>query len=110
MPKSLSITALSPAAIFQEVAASVYVVIAGSTLQTIAANGDDVAQGSAVAVSDHEVITNCHIFKGRPAAVLAQGEGYGILSILRADVDGDRCILRSAELMLQPVRGTLNPE
>ena len=105
MPKSVSTATLSPAEIFRNAGVSVYVVIAGASLQAISGDGDDVAQGSAVAISDHEVITNCHIFNGRPVAALVQGEVYRNLSILRADVEGDRCILRSPELTLQPVRG-----
>jgi S1-C subfamily serine protease len=68
--------------VFQQVSQAVYVV---RTLEAL---------GSAVAISERELLTNCHIMKDAPVAILER-EGVKLAAVLvSADRETDRCVLQ----------------
>ena len=61
----------------------------------IATGSQDIAQGSAVAISPFELITNCHVVSGRSVIALYSG-GNGIeAEVKHEDITGDRCTIRT---------------
>ena len=65
----------------------------------------DVVQGSAVAVSEDEGLTNCHVIADRPTIVIIQNKEMASSTVVRADPGSDRCFIRSDRLKLHPVLG-----
>lgn len=90
--------------LFQRVAPAVFVVLAAANEADFRA-ARHVRQGSAVAISEDRLATNCHTVKDAGILVLLQGETHGPAELVHADPSSDRCILRSLELTLQPVPG-----
>jgi peptidoglycan hydrolase-like protein with peptidoglycan-binding domain len=86
-------TELRPQDVFRRVSGSVFVL--GAFTDRGPARDPDINQGSAVAVSNRHLLTNCHVVKGADVVfVLREG------SVLKADVisanaDADRCVLRT---------------
>jgi hypothetical protein len=64
-------TNLEPAEVFKKVAPSVYAVLASASREQML-SGNDVSQGSAVAVSQQELITNCHVVEGTTFIIIIQ--------------------------------------
>lgn len=61
--------------------------------------GSAQSMGSAVAVSPTTLVTNCHLIKD-PSGVILLKEGSSMRAeVLAADREGDRCILKSSELL-----------
>lgn len=78
-------TELKPQDIFEKAGKAVYVVKSAASL------------GSAVAISDRELLTNCHVL-GNSAVVTLEREGARLYaSVVSANADADRCVLRSPE-------------
>lgn len=76
-------TDLKPQEVFEKAGRSVYVVKAGTSL------------GSAVAISDRELLTNCHVV-GNNATVTVEREGASFPAVvISANPDADRCVLRA---------------
>jgi S1-C subfamily serine protease len=96
-PVSIDGPALDARALFKKLSASVFRVEAKSSAGT--------AQGSAVAVSTTELVTNCHVVEGALKLVLKQDKQQWAASIVRSDPVTDRCVITAAGLMLQPVAG-----
>jgi S1-C subfamily serine protease len=91
-------------AVYERVAKSVYVVVAGPSLRA-SASGQGTAQGSAVAVDSTTVLTNCHIIDGRPdVRVIADGRSVAA-KVIAADIPADTCIVSVSEAKLNPVIG-----
>lgn len=90
--------------LFQRVAPAVFVVLAAANEADFRA-ARHVRQGSAVAISEDRLATNCHTVKDAGILVLLQGKTHGPAELVHADPSSDRCILRSLELTLQPVPG-----
>ncbi len=72
-PKPLPAKPLDSVSLFKSAAPSVYVVIAGPSKRHLL-DGNNVAQGSAVAVSKSRLITNCHVVEGRSFITIIQRE------------------------------------
>jgi peptidoglycan hydrolase-like protein with peptidoglycan-binding domain len=71
--------------LFEQVSAAVYVVKAGEAL------------GSAVAISDRELLTNCHVVR-TSRTVSLEREGIQLTAgLASANTDADRCVLRIGE-------------
>jgi hypothetical protein len=104
MPPSHGGAALSAAALYDRVWPSVYVVTASDQPLALAERSSR-AMGSAVAVSSHVLLTNCHIVNGRPQIMLSQHGKTAPATLVYADPAGDRCFLRVDTMMLQPVPG-----
>jgi S1-C subfamily serine protease len=78
---------LRPQEVFEKVGGAVYVV------------KTDTALGSAVAISDRELLTNCHILESASTATLER-EGERLPALLTsANKDADRCVLRVSNIV-----------
>jgi S1-C subfamily serine protease len=98
--------ALSAADVFQKVEAAVWVIVAGRTVTDFENADPELTQGSAVAISNSLLLTNCHVFKDRPVIALLRGETVVIAKIVSADPNSDRCLLSPSESYeLTPVPG-----
>ena len=95
-PASATGEALDPTALFKK--------LSGSVFQLEATREHGTAQGSAVAISSTELLTNCHVVQGALKVVLKQAKKTWPARVLRADPATDRCIL-GATAPLQPVGG-----
>jgi S1-C subfamily serine protease len=97
LPKSAEGTGLDGRELFKKLSVSVF--------QLEASRNDGTAQGSAVAVSDRELLTNCHVVQGALKLTLKQGKQQWPASLLRADPKTDRCTVTAQGAKLQPVAG-----
>ena len=104
MPAEHEGPALTPAALYDRLAPSVYIVIASDQPVELAERAGH-AQGSAVAITEHVLLTNCHVVAGRPNVRITQHGLSARAAILYADPAGDRCFLKSDEMVLHPVHG-----
>ena len=89
---------LPPSELFRHLSPSVY---------TVAVSGPQErqgTQGSAVAISTREAVTNCHVVSQGRAIALINGTENLKPEVIAADLTTDRCFLR-AEGELQPVAG-----
>jgi len=68
--------------VFEQVSAAVYVV---KTMETL---------GSAVAISERELLTNCHVLKQSPVALIERDKSSLLAALVSADPEADRCVLR----------------
>lgn len=103
LPDHLGTVALSPEAVFKKVERSVFVVLA--TPSDAAVRVRDIAQGSAIAVSPHLLLTNCHVVKDRPIIKLWQDGKRADATLVAGDEATDRCLLRTDEMTLTPIAG-----
>jgi S1-C subfamily serine protease len=90
--------------LFRRVAPSIYVVIASDHAVELAERTPH-AQGSAVAITDHILLTNCHVVAGRPQIMLSQDGQTDRANLVYADPGGDRCFIKSNRMMLHPIQG-----
>jgi Trypsin-like peptidase domain len=82
-------TELSPIALFKMLAPSIFIVHAKRS------NGDEF-QGSAVAISAHTLLTNCHLVDGAAEIGLTQKGRQLDVTLISADVEADRCVLQTS--------------
>jgi S1-C subfamily serine protease len=101
-PNEIATKRLDPKVLYQKVVRSVYVIIATQSLAE--ARMQSFNAGSAVAVSDHLLLTNCHVVKDRPLIkVVREGTLRGNATLVAADFDTDRCVLKSDGAPLTPI-------
>lgn len=79
--------------------------LAPSVFKVEVTTSDGVAQGSAVAISRTELLTNCHVLEDARKLSLKQGKSVREVRLERADPAADRCVLVVNEATLTPVRG-----
>jgi S1-C subfamily serine protease len=97
---------LPPQELFRQVAPSVYWVRRepnGSGFGSAAGGGK---YGSAIAVSEHEAITNCHIVAeadSRLTLGAGQPDEGAEAELVAVDFDADRCVVEVKSLTLRPV-------
>jgi S1-C subfamily serine protease len=103
MPGPFTGPVLSPDALHQLVAPSVYVVLASDHAIELAERVPR-SQGGAVAITDRILVTNCHVVEGRPEILLSQQGHANRAHLLYADPGGDRCFLQS-DTRVHPVPG-----
>jgi S1-C subfamily serine protease len=101
-PDHLGQKALSAAALFKRVQRSVFIVLASRSVSD--ARDRDIMQGSAVAVSEHLLLTNCHVVMDRPLIRLVHEGRRAKAKLIAADDDTDRCVIKTDEA-LTPVGG-----
>ena len=83
---------LRPRDVFERASGSIYIVKAGDRM------------GSAVAISKSDLLTNCHVVRSS-SAVLLEREGQSMpAALVSADVEADRCVLRTGREMPQWVK------
>jgi len=75
---------LRPQDVFEKVSGAVYVVKAGDAL------------GSAVAISDRELLTNCHVVGSNSTVSIAREGEQLRAAVVSANPDADRCVLSIA--------------
>jgi|GEM_PF-6373760 len=97
VPAAATGAALDAPALFKLVSPSVF--------KVVAVTSDGTSQGSAVAVSTSELLTNCHVLEGAQSVTLYQGKLSRPAQIARANPSADRCVLAVSEPNLKPVRG-----
>jgi S1-C subfamily serine protease len=94
---------MSAAELYKSVEKSVFVVVATATLAD--ARARNVLQGSAVAVSDNLLLTNCHVVEGRPLIKILQDKTVDDATLVAAEPKSDRCVIKASTLKLVPVAG-----
>ena len=102
-PNTIAKTALSAAELYKKVERSVFVVGAARSIGD--AQARDIMQGSAVAIAEHLLLTNCHVVKNRPVIVLLQDHVTWHAKLVAADMENDQCVLESEGTALTPVAG-----
>jgi S1-C subfamily serine protease len=99
-PASTLTSTLTPSQLFKLVSPAVYaVMVLGPAKQQV------VSQGSAVAVSSKEAITNCHVVANAKGITLVNAAAKHKAEVIAADPSKDRCYLRVQEGELVPVPG-----
>lgn len=96
MPAAQAAAEMGAQGVLKAVSPSVYLVAAGKSLDDLKHAGR-VMQGSAVAVSTSQALTNCHVIDGRDTIVVKHGDEWGFASATKADKATDRCVLRWSE-------------
>ena len=76
-------TGLSVEQVFDKVSPAVYVVRAGNRM------------GSAVAISEHELLTNCHVVKDEARVRLVHDKAQQTADVVSVNDKADRCVLRT---------------
>lgn len=90
---------LTPSELFARVAPSVYVVRATRVVKPT------FLQGSAVAISASEAITNCHVVAHAKSITVSKGPDELSAEITTADPQSDRCYLKVRGGALKPILG-----
>jgi len=88
---------LEPTALFKKLSLAVF------QLEALLEHGT--AQGSAVAISSTELLTNCHVVQGALKLTLKQAKKSWPARVTRAHPTTDRCIINATGAVLQPVMG-----
>lgn len=84
--------------LFKQAAPSVYLV-------TVIGTDESVSGGSAVAVSPHHLLTNCHVLESPGIIFVSQKGEVGVVTLQAADHETDRCWLYSGLIHFNPVAG-----
>jgi S1-C subfamily serine protease len=90
--------------LFKLISQSVWVVVAARTASDLQ-QGAGIAQGSAVAVTQKQLLTNCHVIDGRPLIWIKEANKLRRVNVLAGDSATDRCILSVEQETLDPVQG-----
>jgi S1-C subfamily serine protease len=109
MPAARSTPVLSAMSLNEKVKDSVYVVMASEHAIELAARTEH-SQGSAVAITDHILLTNCHVVAGRPQIAVSQDGVGGRARLIYGDPAGDRCFLQVDGMVLHPIQGVRRAE
>lgn len=102
MPSKKNSRPLKAADLFRKVKSSVFVVLASSSIQAMKQK-EDLSQGSAVAVSNKKLLTNCHVFKNRSFIIIIQGKKAARAMLAGKDENSDMCVLSSKDFNLAPI-------
>lgn len=97
LPGKVDGPALDGREVFKKVSPSIFLLVA--------ARPEGAAQGSAVAISPSELVTNCHVVQGALKLTLKQNKQEWTATLVRADPATDRCVVSAAGVTLQPVAG-----
>ncbi|WP_210529903.1 S1C family serine protease [Rubellimicrobium arenae] len=98
-----SAIAMEPQEVFAATEGSIYLLLAAATPEELAAGEGSL--GSAVAISKHLALTNCHVVEGAPSMTLVDetSDEEIAVELLSADPETDRCILRT-DAWLRPIK------
>lgn len=64
-----------------------------------------ISQGSAIAVTNNRLVTNCHVVEGALKIIVRQGKAELVAKLQASEPAKDRCVLEVAETQLKPVTG-----
>lgn len=84
---------------------TLFKLLSPSVFKVVVVSASGTSQGSAVAVSSSELLTNCHVLEGAQTVSLRQGKLSRVAQIARANPAADRCVLVVAEPNLTAIRG-----
>jgi S1-C subfamily serine protease len=104
MPPARNTPVLPAETLYEKLAPSVYIVMASDHAIELAERAG-YSQGSGVAITDHILITNCHVVAGRPQISVSQDGGTHRATLIYADAGGDRCFFRVDGMVLHPIQG-----
>ena len=90
------VNALAPVQLFKMLSPSIYVV------NVTRSDGNEL-QGSAVAVSSNILLTNCHVVSNSSSIILTQNKMNIHATLVSADDDADRCILKTESALTSHV-------
>jgi len=102
MPSKIKHQTLTAADLFNNVKSSVFAVLASSSKFAMKQK-EDLSQGSAVAVSNRQLLTNCHVLKNKPFIIIIQGKKVAQAMLSGKDENLDMCVLTSKNFNLAPV-------
>ena len=91
--------------LFKQLSESVYWVRNAPANQYV---DSPIRYGSAVAISDELALTNCHVAEGGGGALTigtGKADEQADVEIVAADLDADRCVLKSRRFKLRPIKG-----
>ncbi|MGE0426357.1 MAG: trypsin-like peptidase domain-containing protein [Reyranellaceae bacterium] len=86
-------TELRPQDVFRRVSGSVFVLAAFTDRGP--ARDPGINQGSAVAISNRHLLTNCHVVRGADVVFVLRGGSVLKADVVSANADADRCVLRA---------------
>jgi len=92
--------------LFKSASASVYLVLGRP--QAGGADADPVVFGSAVAISERELLTNCHVIEAAGQELYIGVDGPDKIvkaEVVALDYAADRCVVSESEARLHPVAG-----
>lgn len=89
--------------LYKKVERSIFVVVATPSLAD--AKSRNFVTGSAVAITDHLLLTNCHVVKGRELIKIVQNDQATDAKLVAGKMALDRCVLQADGITLQPVHG-----
>jgi S1-C subfamily serine protease len=104
MPSPLGDKSLGAAKIYEKVRTSVFVVFGAPTLGSLR-EGTRLSQGSAVAISENHLLTNCHILEECPYIVVVQDEKVFPAKLFAENNNYDTCVLCVENVRFKPVEG-----
>jgi len=84
---------------------ALFKLLAPSVFKIVVNRSDAIAEGSAVAISKTQLITNCHVLQNGQKITVLQGKQEMPASISAADPASDRCVLTVAAANFTPVHG-----
>jgi hypothetical protein len=90
-------SALEGTELFKRLAPSVY------SIESLLESGT--SQGSAVAISESELLTNCHVLEGSRKIIVKQKNQEWVGTLARAKPQRDSCVVTVNGVTLHPVRG-----
>jgi hypothetical protein len=93
---------LDPDQLFRATAPSVHLVAAAASLEDIRAKRN-INQGSAVAIAERELVTNCHVIKDKALIFLLREGSARAATLARVDNGSDLCTLSVAGAPLAPI-------
>lgn len=67
--------------------------------------GKDEALGSGVAISQTEILTNCHVVEGAKKVLVKQDAKEWVAKVSRSDPGSDRCVLLVSDAKFKPAPG-----
>jgi serine protease Do len=67
--------------------------------------GADILQGSAVAISRNQLLTNCHVVKEHPIIFIKHEDKFAVAKVISGNIEKDQCVLKVSGQVLVPVKG-----
>ncbi|HEX4504461.1 MAG TPA: S1C family serine protease [Alphaproteobacteria bacterium] len=104
MPAASTGAVLSAVDLFKQTAPSIYLIVAAKDDAAFKAR-KGVYEGSAVAITQTQALTNCHIVKGRSKLILIQKKQKDTATVIASDPRTDRCIIQADHMQLRPIVG-----
>lgn len=92
----------SPEEIFQKVDKHVWKVYAARSINQLKA-GINISQGSAVAISETNLLTSCHVVSGNTIIVVKHKDIFDVAMVASGDLKKDKCVLKTSNRVLTPI-------